>query len=201
MEVQKLIENALEGLRSFLHDRLVSRDLRQQKTGKLLAYWLIDYVRFLRRESSVHSYRVYKRGSVVKVHLGFRIGSEEGGLHYAIVITPNDSKKSSTLVVIPLTSLKTADKVNHLHFGEIFLGSELLQKLLNKTQASCSEELVKEIAKLKWGSIALANQIVTISKLRIYDPVNSKSPLHGIRLGSESMDLIDAKLKQCLFNA
>ena len=52
--------------------------------GKILAYWLNDYARFLQKEQNFDSRKLirYKRGSIVKVHLGYNIGSEEGTLCY-----------------------------------------------------------------------------------------------------------------------
>ena len=47
---------------------------------------------------------------------------------------------------------------------------------------------------MKNGSIALVNQITTISKLRIYDPKNSHDPLAGIKLSNEKLDKIDNEI-------
>ena len=54
----------------------------------------------------------------------------------------------------------------------------------------------KEIAQMKEGSIALVNQITTVSKIRIFDPRNLKGVLSGISLSEESMEKINAKLKE-----
>ncbi|MBR1694988.1 MAG: type II toxin-antitoxin system PemK/MazF family toxin [Selenomonas sp.] len=199
IEVEKRIVEAVELLKNFLQQLLKSKDSHQNKMAGLLAYWIKDYVRLMSKERSTTKYRRYKRGEVVKVHLGFRIGSEQGGLHYAVVVTTNDSVKSPVVTVVPLTSLKTADEVTHLPFGSVFLGAQLLSKLQEKARGKDDMLLAKEIKRLKWGSVALTNQIVTISKLRIYDPVNSNSPLSGVRLDSEALDQIDAILKQILF--
>ena len=51
-----------------------------------------------------------------------------------------------------------------------------------------------EIRKMKKGSIALINQITTISKIRIYDPKTDHDILSGIRLTNESLDKIDAEI-------
>lgn len=198
MDPQKLINSALQTLKTFLEERLRSSFSHENKTASLLAYWLKDYVRMLRRERS-SAYRRFQRGDIVKVHFGFRIGSEHGGLHYAIVLNPYDSPKSPVITVIPLTSLKSPDQVNRLHFGEVFLGAQLLRKLYAKLDENANDALASEISRLKWGSIALTNQITTISKVRIYDPINRDSPLRGVRLDSEAMDQVDAALKKFLF--
>ena len=65
-----------------------------------------------------------------------------------------------------------------------------------------SEELAflkkfeNEIAKMKKGSIALLNQITTISKQRIFYPKTSKDLLAGVRLSNQSLDLLDKKIIQ-----
>ena len=51
-----------------------------------------------------------------------------------------------------------------------------------------------EISKMKRGSIALVNQITTISKIRIYDPKKNKDMLSGITLSEESLDKIDYEI-------
>lgn len=147
MDAVKLISKAITAVKDFLHDCHHSAESRKQKTAALLSYWLCDYIRMLRKESGTFPYRRFKRGEIVKVHLGYRIGNEEGGLHYAIVLTPNDSPKSSTLIIIPLTSLKSPEQRSQLHFSSVFLGTELFQKLSAKAQKNSSAALQKELAR------------------------------------------------------
>lgn len=59
-------------------------------------------------------------------------------------------------------------------------------ELLKRTQ--------KEISRMKTGSIALVNQIRTISKIRIYDPKTNFDVLSGVKLSNEKLDLIDHEL-------
>ena len=47
---------------------------------------------------------------------------------------------------------------------------------------------------MKKGSVALLNQITTISKQRIYYPRTSKDLLSGVHLSNKSLDLLDEKL-------
>lgn len=56
--------------------------------------------------------------------------------------------------------------------------------------------MLRDIYKMKEGSVALVGQITTISKIRIYDPMYPLDTLSGIRLSSESMDKLDAKLQE-----
>jgi len=66
----------------------------------------------------------------------------------------------------------------------------------NKSQQEYLDKIGAEISQMKQGSIALVNQITTISKIRIYDPRNIRGVLSGISLSSESMDKINTKMKE-----
>lgn len=198
-DTQELIRTALQSLTGFFHDCCTAADEHKRKTAPLLAYWLRDYVRFLRKEGEARIYKRFQRGDIVKVHLGYRVGSEEGGLHYAVVVSSTDSVKSPTLVVIPLTSVKSQKRVERLRYSEVFLGDELWQKMYEKSQVSPNNALSKELEKMKLGSIALVNQIVTISKLRIYSLKRDASALNGIRFSTKTMQQIDEKMRQILF--
>lgn len=58
------------------------------------------------------------------------------------------------------------------------------------------EKILEEAKQMKKGSIALVNQITTISKQRIYDPKNGFDILSDIKISDEQMDLIDKKIKK-----
>ena len=236
------------------------------KKANLLSYWLKDYVRMVDFEETFDPKRniAYKRGDIVKLNFGFNIGSEYGGLHYAIVINNKNPHNSSVVTVIPLTSQK-GDA--HVHHNDVELGNELYRSLKLKydtiaqqVQAECEEidkmlglinilttavdvalatpagspeaseaasaaqkymeiandlksdwqikseqnqkeskqlEKIKaEIDQMKTGSIALVDQITTVSKIRIYDPRNAYGVLSGIRLSPESLDRINSKIKE-----
>ena len=59
-----------------------------------------------------------------------------------------------------------------------------------------AEKINKEVQKMKYGSIAIINQIRVISKQRIYDPKKESDILSGIKLSNENLDLIDDKMKK-----
>lgn len=65
----------------------------------------------------------------------------------------------------------------------------------NKEQQDYLNKIGLEIARMKEGSIALVNQITTISKMRIFDPRNLKGVLSGISLSEENMEKINEKMK------
>ena len=59
-----------------------------------------------------------------------------------------------------------------------------------------AEKINKEIQKMKYGSIAIINQIRVVSKQRIYDPKTEFDILSGIKLSDENLNLIDVKMKK-----
>lgn len=58
------------------------------------------------------------------------------------------------------------------------------------------EKQANEIKKMKAGSIAIVNQITTVSKIRILDPKNSNGVLYGISISEENMTKINNKVKE-----
>ena len=62
------------------------------------------------------------------------------------------------------------------------------------------EKIIEEASQMKVGSIALINQITTISKQRIYNPKHDIDILSGIKLSDEKMALIDERIKKLYIN-
>ncbi|MCM1023977.1 MAG: type II toxin-antitoxin system PemK/MazF family toxin [Prevotella sp.] len=242
-ELNEHKEQTVSVIENFI-DELINasseEDISSRKKADLICYWLKDYINFLNSERDFEPKKLkrYKRGEIVKVHLGFRIGSEEGGLHYAVVLDTNNSLSSPTLTVVPLTSVKKGKDLENLPKGNVYLGNELYNLLQNKigTLIKTAQKEVddvmkelgsferylqsditdddfilkkqneidrtlallkkskKEVEKMKRGSIALTNQIVTVSKLRIYDPKTPRGVLSGIRLSNVNLNKIDKEI-------
>ncbi len=211
----------IRNLKSFIDDL-------DDKKASIFCYWLDEYIKYLKHEYifAPQKLRTYKRGEIIKANLGFNVGSEEGGLHYCIVLDNNNSNNSPTITVAPLTSLKKGK--NSFYPSELYIDNELFNLLKVKIETK-SESLVqslktlesnrhtsnihseikrlkeelkqlkkimKEISSLKHGSIVLLNQITTISKIRIYDPKRNDDPLAKIKLSNPTLDKIDSKIKE-----
>lgn len=248
-DVIKHKKNAIKQLNNTFEIFINSPNPKHKKKADLIAYWIESYSKYLVSEERF-DYKLipkYKRGDVISLDFGFNVGSEHGGLHYAIVLD-NDNKQSSPVVtVIPLSSGKEYDTYER----DIFLGNELhdkldakYNKLMNQIEQEISEMnetlnilrktveiniepeadfikevgnhlsnlekrvdglLVekrklqiyeKEILKLKSGSIALMEQIATVSKMRIYKPKNSSDLLYGVKFSDGAMDKINERLKE-----
>lgn len=185
-------------------------DNNNLKKANLLLYWFEDFAKYNLAEESFNprGLKKYKRGSIIKVNLGFNIGNEEGGLHYCIVLDKANALSSGTLTVIPLTSIKENKKYNSstINLGnEVYLNlKNICENRLKKISKEKSvdmeikyiKKLEKEIFKMKKGSIALVSQITTISKQRIYNPKGSSDILANLRVSDNTLDLIDLKIKE-----
>lgn len=145
------------GLKNIAIEKLDSyMDSLDPKRQKLLAYWIQDYVRFLKKESNFDPQKLirYKRGAIVKAHLGYRVGSKEGGLHYAVVMNVDASQKSPTVTIIPLTSVKPGKDVERLHFSQVYLGDEIYQSLNEKL-----DKAIEEIEEIRQSLIAKLQEL------------------------------------------
>nr|WP_243167950.1 type II toxin-antitoxin system PemK/MazF family toxin [Anaerocolumna cellulosilytica] len=218
----------------------------------MVAYWIETYSHYLLNEERFDYTRVLKfnRGDIVSINFGFNVASEQGGLHYAIVLDNDNKHTSPVITVLPLSSGTETD----VHERDVYLGNELYEKLkqkhnslsqkikserdevlqllvglqksitligkenitgqeaynnlevlINETKekkANLDKEYEiflryeREINKLKSGSIALMEQITTISKMRIYTPKNSMDLLYGIKFSNPAMNKINDNIKK-----
>ena len=190
---------------------------QEYKTSHLLAYWINDYANYHDEEKTfdISKLITFKRGNIIKVNLGFNIGHELGGLHYCVVLDKYDNPKNGTLNIIPLTSKKdkkypksSVDLGNEIYNTLNELYSKEIKKLTDKysdiwslpsekvqqftTDFQYVKKIKEEISKMKIGSIALINQITTISKQRIFDD----EILRRVRLSNSCLDLLDNGIKK-----
>lgn len=224
------------------------------KKANLLSYWLKTFTNYIMFEETFSPDKLirYERGNVIRVNMGFNVGKEIGGLHYAVVIDNDNKRNADVVTVIPLSS--TDGKT--VHERNVDLGSELYEKVsgkqhklletaskeleeikfLNETIKSLIESINSngnlekineqfsnidnkqkavqqrqsylekrisilkannvEISKMKFGSMAVTNQIRTISKQRIYTPKKAEDFLHNVSLSPSAMDKITSKIKE-----
>lgn len=92
----------------------------------------------------------------------------------------------------------TFDKLSSISNNKVENYEDIKDELEQIPALSQELEFLKkfenEISKMKKGSIALLNQITTISKQRIYYPKTSKDLLSGLHLSNSSLDLLDKKM-------
>ena len=248
MNKEDVIQNKNEAIKmmtDYLDNCLAIDDITNIKKVNLISYWQKDYINYIKDENNFNptKLKTYERGDIIKVNLGFNIGSELGGLHYCVVIDKKNNRNSPVVTVIPLSSQKT-DKINK---NSIMLGNDIYNKLVEKSnklledskieieenknqllletkkltennatsdeiyirttelnnniteaykKLELAEKINKEVQKMKFGSVAIINQIRVISKQRIYDPKTEFDILSGIKLSNENLDLIDDKIRK-----
>ena len=215
-ELEANLTQVLEELKDTILNQL------DYKQGKILLYWLNDWnEQFLKNEQSFDPLNLikYKRGNIVKAHLGFNIGSEQGGLHYGLVLDKNNDKNSHVLTIIPLRSLKNSEKPEDINTKfEVYLGEALItdkieyvknqikelndnleklshndQNYIKYTKRKSRHE--KELINLQKGSVAIVSQIRTVSKMRIYEPIKAYHSLGNFELDKDKLNQIDTMIK------
>ena len=169
----------------------------QQKKAQLLGYWLMDYISFLRKEADFNPQKIirYKRGSIVKAHLGYRIGSEEGGLHYGIVVDVNNLRSAQTVTIVPLTSVKATTDLERLHPSKIYLGDEIYTGLKNKLTKTLSQAQA-DIADVKSRLHALQAQAPAVDTPEYTAWENAERP--ALDAASNDINKIQLKIKNML---
>lgn len=176
-EFNKLKEDAItyQNLKDYLSNLEETVSEMRHKRGKNFTSWLKTQNQYLEWEKNFDptKLRDYKRGDIVLANLGFNIGSEYGGLHYAIVMDKNNRKNNPLVNVVPLSSLNEEQTESDIHRDEVYLG----QTSINNKK-----------------SVAIINQFRPISKLRIYKPKNQAQEIH--KLSSDNLDKIDYGLKR-----
>lgn len=132
------IEEATESLKVLILDFYQNPLEKYKKKSMILSYWVKTYVEFIRKEKTFNPENLikYKRGSIIKVDFGFRIGNELGGEHYAVVLDNKNSLSSGILTVVPLLSLKENYVQNRY---TVKLADGLISPLLFKLTEMMSE--------------------------------------------------------------
>lgn len=236
-------KRAIRKINSLMESYISSNNPDLLKKTDLLSYWIENYAQYISSENEFEPSKLirYKRGDVLRVNFGFRIGHEIGGLHFAVVIDNHNAHNASVITVIPLSSTDGRT----IHSENVDLGMELYTKandrqtvlkqqaleelaeitsiielmktsgMSNSTKDQRAQETVQnmykkqehlnkliknlnnnsnELQKMKSGSMAIINQITTISKQRIYTPKKSEDFLYNVSLSDTAMDKINEKI-------
>lgn len=137
---------------------------QQKKTGApvffMSYHFLLALIQLLRRTKL----KSYKRGDIIKVNLGFNIGSELGGLHYCVVIDKKNNRNSPVVTIIPLSSQKT-DNINK---NSVILGNDIYNKLVeksNKLLEDSKKKIEENKEKLSLETKKLKQNNATLNKI------------------------------------
>ena len=170
-------------------------DPEHLKKANLISFWLENYISYIQREETFDpSYlKRYERGDIIKVNFGFNVGSEYGGLHYAIVLDKYNARNSPVITVIPLTSYTEGDDI---HPNDVSLGNELYLKLQLKirglkqnlsTERQQTESLRSSIQTLLNILEPLLNEVAStddVNKITMNDEQSSALAQAGRQLKS-----------------
>lgn len=149
-ELQELIDRNITYCKNTLEEFSTSGNGKMRKKAMLIAYWIKDYFKMIRKENDTNfrSLPKYKRGQVLSVNFGFRVGNELGGRHFAIVLDNHNNINSNIITVLPLTSKKEHTKLGRFNYELEFdlekLYNERFEKLLDQNNRRISE-LMKRI--------------------------------------------------------
>lgn len=189
--IHKHKEEALKHIESMLHRIIESDD--PGKADKI-CYWLKQYSNYIDRETKFEPHRLkrYKRGEILKVNLGFRVGSEFGGLHYAVVLDKNNSIKSPTITIVPLSSIKIVKGVKKIHHSQVFLGSDIYDAL----EKNISDK-ISETSQIQKALFDKSNELShDLDILENSDSLLNKK--EEIKIAREKMNEIDALYQRSL---
>ena len=193
--------------------------------------WMLKSSNLLLKETKNinQRYRVYKRGTLIKVDFGVNLGSEMSQVHFAIVLSKNDNPRNNVLTVLPLTSKA---KKSNLCLGT-FIAETIIEKLkkeIDKLEINIKdlekkiknkdiniEKIIVEkenidfqIEKLDFlikyyennlkVTYGCTNLITTISKSRLISPINEYDIVGKARCSDEVLNIIDNDIIQKLTN-
>lgn len=141
-------ETALRSIGNYLDSLINNNDPKVKSKADKLSYWFETYIDYLEKEKTFDpkKRKSYKRGEIIKANLGYNVGSEEGGLHYCVVIDKKNPLTSPVITVIPLTSVKPYTATENLKAGCVYIGNELFVNLsssINMVQRQATESLDK----------------------------------------------------------
>lgn len=210
-ELKKHIRSSLNKLKSYLDELNNSAEYHLRKRSMLISYWLNDYVSFLRTE---HDFtppnRKYSRGDIVLVNFGYRVGSELGGKHFAVVLDCYNSKKSPIITVVPLSSKKENYKQGvysfELEFGLEYLYKQKREAIFNKfkeqtIQAMEFDKAIKNSSTVNIDDYKRLDQMINSALREMMTINNLDKDMKKLKLGTiASVSQITTISKQRIIN-
>ena len=180
--------------------------------------WLLKNSKLLLKESNDYensknnTYKTYKRGTIIKVDFGVNLGSEMSQVHFAIVLNKYDNPKNNVLTVVPLTSKESKFNLDlkDLVIDKLIkkIKKELLKIGITEETNIKDKELnledsikIKKLATLlnyyksnQKNTYACCSLVTTISKTRIFKPINEYDFIGRERCSEKVMNKIDKEI-------
>lgn len=169
---ENLTETEINNTLSTIKNMLESLEPKQQH---IMAEWIDVWCKYIGFEKRFQPQRLryYKRGEIVLAHFGYNVGSELGGIHFAVIVENNNNNSNNTVTVVPLSSLEEGKSKDDLHKSEIYLGAVLPGDKI---------------------SYAMPLQMRNISKLRVIKPKAKGEK--AFKISAEQLSEIDNKIKE-----
>lgn len=136
-------------------------------------------------DRTLHIFNLYDSDLNKQLHLFY----EEFGYEFCIF---NDIISNKYFAIYIELQIEKNSSVNYELLKEKFD----LRKQFYSKEAISSQNLRKELSFMKSGTIAKIDQMTTISKKRIINPVKSHHALNNIKLFDSTMDRINNKIKE-----
>ena len=204
----KIIDNNLPYKFSYLDEWLLKKSKILNKEAERLIMELEEPENIEKQK-----FKTYQRGTIIKVDFGVGIGSEMSQVHFAIVLNNYDNPKNNVLTVIPLTSKK---KKFNLYLGDLIFNTldnkfktetdiiKITDKIENNEKLTVEEETkLNKIATLLTyyenylkESYACCNLITTISKERIFFPINEYDIIGNTKCSDETINKVNEEVKK-----
>lgn len=185
-ELNRLISSSIKNVKDYLDQLKASENALHRKRAALIAYWLLDYIKYLQKEKDYRAMVKYERGAIIQVNFGFRIGSELGGRHFAVVLDNYNSMKSNVVTVIPLSSLKENTKEGNYTYT-LSTGLYSLADKRKKELISCCDKLIGELLSAENKSKSEINNKIKRAKEKIKSAEDLIKFTYTLKDGSVAM--------------
>lgn len=158
---QSNIASSLKIFEHTLKSFLTSDNEKDIKKVHLIADWLKVFSNYIANENKFDYNKTlrFHRGSVINVNFGFNVGSEHGGMHFAVVLDNNNSRSSPVITVLPMSS-SDGKKVNK---RDVYIGNELHDHLQSQNTKELNE--VSKIIEINESVIKLCEDISNYTEL------------------------------------
>ena len=148
-------------------------------------------------ESKVHSNNIYLGNEIYTcVENKFRNLKQQTLTKYeelnSLICTLQENVATIEELVLNSDESKTKEL---LESNKILLSDAEQKRAALKKEQELANKIMLELNHMKQGSVAIINQVTTVSKLRVYDPKSSSDVLSNVVISKANIQRINDKLK------
>ena len=162
INIDKAKNNVISKSNQFFNNEFNNKP--EKKTIAFISKWIPTYLDYISKEDNFLPEKKieYKRGQVILVDYGVRLGKELGGKHYSVVLDAQNRKKEHILTVLPLKSVKQGHIKNGFRKYELPIG-KIMDELIKDKNITLEKvkkiDLPQKIEKLKKKSDEIGVQL------------------------------------------